>query len=86
MFGRREIIERVCRIPDSLRLEIADSIADSKNLVLEIPLLEEVIRCKDCVHAEAVACLPDLYVCKSNCDVWGPEGFCSHGERKKSDA
>ena len=52
--------------------------------MLEILLLEDVVRCKDCAYAEAVACLPDLYVCKNNVDVWGPEDFCSHGERKNS--
>lgn len=58
----------------------------SGNTNTKIQVLEEVIRCKDCVYAKAIACLPDLYVCKNNVDVWRPEDFCSHGERKNSDA
>lgn len=58
----------------------------SENTNAKNPVLEEVIRCKDCKYSVPCGGAELLLVCKRNLDVWRPEDFCSHGERKNSNA
>ena len=55
---------------------------DDKGLIHRREIGQELVRCKDCIFAEADT-EAEMYLCRSNGSDWNNgEHFCSDGERK----